>query len=97
MTTQLRIYTINRGQLQQFVEEWKEKVLPLRLQHGFRVDGAWTIDETNQFVWLLTYDGPEPWEAKDQAYYSSAARKAMNPDPARLIANPEHYTVDKVV
>lgn len=36
MKTQLRIYTINRGQLQQFAQERKELVLPLRIEHGFK-------------------------------------------------------------
>jgi len=59
MTVQLRLYTINRGCLRQFAEEWKANVLPLRLEHGFRVHGAWIIEETNQFAWLIGYDGPE--------------------------------------
>jgi hypothetical protein len=97
MATQLRVYTINRGQLQQFTEEWKHKILPLRMQHGFQVGGAWTIEATNQFVWLLSYGGPEAWEEKDQAYYSSAEREAMDPNPARLIARAEHYIVERVL
>lgn len=96
MTTQLRIYTINRGQLFQFAEEWQEKIRPLRLELGFRIDGAWLLEETNQFVWLLSYDGPEAWEALDDAYYISPSRLAMDPNPARLIARAEEYFVESV-
>jgi hypothetical protein len=44
MATQLRIYTINRGQLRQFAREWGEKIRPLRerkraLRRCFR--GCW--------------------------------------------------------
>jgi hypothetical protein len=91
MTTQLRIYTINQGQLRQFAREWREKIQPLREQVGFTIGDAWLVEETNQFFWLLSYDGPEDWESKDAAYYASPARKAMDPNPARLIARAEEY------
>ncbi len=97
MTVQLRLYTINRGCLRQFAEEWKASVLPLRLEHGFRVHDAWIIEETNQFAWLIGYDGPESWAAKERAYYDSEERKAMAPNPARLIARPEQYFVESIL
>ena len=97
MPTQIRIYTIKEGQLQQFAEEWKENVYPLRLEHGFQIDGAWLIEKKAQFVWLLSYSGPESWAAKEEAYYASAARKAMDPNPARLILRPEEYFLESVL
>ncbi len=97
MPMQLRIYTINRGNLRQFAEEWKQSVYPLRVEHGFHIHGAWMVEHTNQFVWLISYDGPEPWEEKERTYYSSAARKAVEPNPARLIARPEQHFVERVV
>ncbi len=96
MKIQLRIYTINRGALEPFAEEWKEKVQPLRLELGFQVLGAWTVPATNQFVWLLGYDGPDAWETVDQSYYQSDGRRAMQPDPARLIARVELQFVEPV-
>ena len=97
MTTQLRLYTINRGSLHLFAKEWKEMVLPLRVEHGFRVHGAWIIEETNQFAWLISHEGPESWEAGESAYYASAERKAMDPNPARLIARAEEHVVESVI
>ena len=95
MKTQLRIYTINRGQLHQFAKEWEEKIRPLRESLGFQVAAAWLLEETSQFVWLLIYDGPQPWETLDAAYYTSPTRLAMNPNPARLIARAEEYFAEK--
>ena len=97
MATQLRVYTINRGSLEQFAEEWKEKVYPLRLEHGFLIHGAWMMEESNQFIWLISYDGDESWEEKEKAYYSSADRSGMDPNPARLIARPEQSFVESVL
>jgi len=83
MASQLRIYRVKEGELDAFVEEWKAHIAPLRRAFGFRIDGAWTIREQNTFVWILSYDGPEGFEARDAMYYASAERKALNPNPAR--------------
>jgi hypothetical protein len=40
-----------------FVRAWRAGVHPLRLRHGYRIDGAWVIKERNEFVWLLSRDG----------------------------------------
>lgn len=96
MAVQLRIYTINRGALQTFAEEWRKSIYPLRVKIGFRIIDAWTVEATNQFIWLMAYDGPD-WEAKDQAYFQSDERRAMVPDPARLIARMEHYFIESAL
>ena len=96
MATQIRIYTINKGGLRQFATEWNEKIKPLREKIGFRVPGAWTIEATNQFVWLMEYDGPSSWESLDKAYFESPERRAMDPDPGRLIARMEQYFMEPV-
>jgi hypothetical protein len=87
VTSQLRIYTINRGQMDAFVKVWQESVLPLRRKLGFTIDGAWVMEEENKFVWVLTYDGPDSWEERNAAYFSSPERKAMQPDPADWVAH----------
>ncbi len=97
MKTQIRIYTVNRGMLDQFMSEWKEKIYPLRLKYGFTIAGAWAIRETNQFVWLLGYEGPGTWEERDEMYYASPERKDMDPNPARHIARMELHFVETVV
>lgn len=95
MIKQIRIYTINRGYLKQFADEWNRNVVPLRAEHRFEVLEAWLIEETNQFVWLLGYSGKGSWSEAETAYYASVARSVMDPNPARLIARPEEYFVEK--
>ena len=89
MASQLRIYTIKAGELEDFAREWGEHILPLRLQNGFRVLGPWVIDETNQFVWILEHDGN--FELADSRYYESPERKKIDPDPVRHILKNEHW------
>ncbi len=94
---QLRIYTINRGKLDEFVSAWREGVYRLRLEQGYEIPTAWKIEETNQFVWIVRYEGPESWEEKEAAYYRSAARRSLDPDPRQWIARPEHWLLTPVV
>ena len=51
------------------------------------------VPKENRFVWILSYDGPEGFEARDSAYYDSPDRKSMKPDPAPLIEKAESWFV----
>jgi hypothetical protein len=96
-TSQLRTYTINRGKMDEFVAGWKAGIVPLRLKYGFTVDGGWVIEGENKFVWILSYDGPEDWEAKNGVYYNSPERKLLDPDPAQYIANIQAHFITSVL
>jgi hypothetical protein len=95
--SQLRVFTINRGQMDRFLGAWMRGVPPLRLKHGFRIDGAWVVPERNEFFWVLSYDGPEGFAAKDSAYYASAERGTLDPDPVQFIARAERWFVRPVM
>jgi hypothetical protein len=97
MKQQIRIYTINKGALEQFEAEWREKLVPLREKHGFKVLEGYTLPSTNQFVWLMSFEGTDAdWETADRAYFASPERIAMQPDPGRLIARMENIFVTRV-
>lgn len=96
MTSQLRVYVISRGKLDDFVAAWKKGVYPLRLRHGFAIPQAWINRERNEFIWLMTYDGPERWEDREAAYYDSPERKTLDPDPAQFVAQANIWFVDRV-
>jgi hypothetical protein len=96
MPVQLRTYTIVSGALHQFATEWQQKIRPVRENVGFQILGAWTVEATEQFVWLLQYEGTNSWEVQDQKYFTSEERRAMDPDPARLIVRMEQHFVEPV-
>ncbi len=91
MPYQVRIYTINRGRLNDFAKLWKSAVYPLRLKQGFKIPFAQIVPETNQFVWCVGFDSEDSWEKKERAYYHSPERETMDPDPAKWIARAEEY------
>lgn len=98
MVSQLRIYTINKGKLDDFVAGWKKFVHPLHYKFGFTIDRADVIRERNELVWIVSYDGSmEEWKAKQEAYYSSPERKSVNPDPAQHIAKTDRWFIESVL
>ena len=97
MATQIRIFTIRAGQMDDFLQAWLAGVYPLRLAHGFAIDGAWAVPQRNQFIWIMRYDGPEDWEMKDRAYYASTERAILDPDPAQHIESVEQFFITPVL
>jgi hypothetical protein len=77
-----------------WIDEWRRRVYPLRLEHGFRVIGAWVNRETDRFVWII---GHEDFERADHAYYASPERAELDPDPARHLAEVENLFLDPVL
>jgi NIPSNAP protein len=97
LVSQLRIYRIKEGRMDEWLAGWTRGVLPLRRKFGFRIDGAWVVPGENTFVWILRYDGPEGFESRDAAYYDSEDRKGLHPDPAPLIENAETHLMTPVL
>lgn len=87
MEYQVRITRIRPGKLDQFITEWTATVARLRRRWGFTIVGAWAVDETNDFVWILGYDGDGTFADADAAYYDSDERREFDPDPSRLIVS----------
>lgn len=40
-------------------------IVPLRMELGFVIGGAWVDRERNRFVWLIPYDGPETFAERN--------------------------------
>lgn len=95
MTTQVCVYRIEPGELDAFVEEWRDQVLPLRRRFGFEVVAAWASVEDDTFVWIVRHDGD--FEAADREYYPSPERAALDPDPAKRIAEPRAFRARPVL
>lgn len=96
MPTQLRTYTLHPGKMEEFVQLFRERIAPLREKIGFTVSARWTAPETNQFIWLMSYDGPEDWDVMDRKYFDAPERQTMNPNPSTLIAKSELIFIEPI-
>lgn len=92
MLFQLRMYRVRAGEMDEWISEWREHVVPLRRANGFTVLGPWIRREEDLFVWLV---GHEELEAANEAYYASPERAALDPDPARHLAETSTWILEE--
>ena len=106
MATQLRKYTIKKGEMDEFVTAWTGSVYPLRLKHGFTIERAGVIEETNEFVCVLTdgegddwaaEGGRDDWDAKEAAYYGSEEHARLEPLLAPHIGGGDTWFIRSVI
>jgi len=69
----------------------------LREGHGFEVVGAWVVEESDEFVWVIAHDGEGSFQEADAAYYASPERAALDPDPARHLTEVRTDFVREVI
>ncbi len=73
MIAQMRVYTINRGQMDAWLEIFLDEAMPLIRKHGMGVDGMWTDLPRERFIWFRTYEDEADMERKDAAFYDDPA------------------------
>lgn len=95
METRLIRFRIRTGHLEQFTKEWMTGVVPLRESFGFSFIGAWSLPESNELVAVVQHEGD--YADVDRAYYESAERRQLTPDPAIHIEEAFHSVVDAVI
>ena len=55
MISQIRIYTINKGEMDNFLKHFKEEIMPLHEKIGVPIVGSWVNRPQNEFIWVRTY------------------------------------------
>jgi quinol monooxygenase YgiN len=90
MITQVRIYTINRGMLDSWIQLFNEKIVPTSAQYGVHVVSAWVNRPQNEFIWVRTFDD----EATLKAYEDSPERATYTPMTRTHIAKTEVRSVE---
>jgi heme-degrading monooxygenase HmoA len=96
MIAEVRIYTANKGKLDEFVKVWTEKLQPIHEQYGLKILGAWVNRPENEFVWIRAFESEADRDAKVEAYFASPERKAIGDLPQSLLAKTEVRTVEQV-
>jgi len=55
MYAHLRIYTVNKGMMDDWVKLFNDKLIPLLDQSGINVESSWINEEKSQFIWIRSY------------------------------------------
>ncbi|ODT09391.1 MAG: hypothetical protein ABS61_13240 [Microbacterium sp. SCN 70-18] len=97
-TIQLRRYTLVDGEYDAFLSWWNEWMPRVRSEAGFRIDVAYGIPETNEFVWAVSAEGDqEAFLERERIYMASAARAEAFDGVPQRVAEYNVRLVDSIV
>ena len=69
---QLRTYTINKGQLENWLEIFHREVAPKLEDAGIKVESTWVNQEKSQFIWIRSFGNSyDDVRTKEAEFYSS--------------------------
>ena len=97
MEYQVRVMKVLPGRMDDFIVEWTAHIARIRRRRGFTIVGAWVVDDTDEFVWIMGYDGEDGFATADRDYYESEERRTVEPDPARLVESTNDHMGRRVV
>jgi hypothetical protein len=67
MPAQVRIYTINRGEMDAFLKHFEAEVIPLHESIDWPIVASWVNRGQNEFIWIRTHEDGQDLEAKTKA------------------------------
>jgi hypothetical protein len=73
MLAQIRLYTINRGEMDAFLENFQKVVLPLHEKVGMPVVATFVNRPQNEFIWVRTFTDAADRDAKQKAFQDARA------------------------
>ena len=83
MPSQLRIYKIKPGQMENWLQFFREKVVPLHRKFGIPARIAWINPAESEFVWVRDFSDKEPVEDQERRYVSSEERLRVIGDQSK--------------
>jgi hypothetical protein len=96
MIAQVRIYTVNRGMMDDWLKVFNEKLAPIHAKYGIKIVGAWVQRQQNEFVWVRSFADAADRDARISAYNSSPERRALGDLPGTHLAKLEVREVEDV-
>lgn len=73
MLSQIRIYTINKGEMDNFLKHFKEDIVSLHQKIGVPIVGTWVNRAQNEFIWVRSYKDKAELEAKNKELQAEVA------------------------
>ena len=77
MLSQIRIYTINKGEMDAFLKHFKEEVMVVHERIGVPIVGTWVNRPQNEFIWIRSYADKADLEAKGKAFQAEIAKAGI--------------------
>ena len=77
MISQIRIYTINKGEMDNFLKHFKEDIVSLHQKIGVTIDGTWINRPQNEFIWVRSYKDKAEMEAKNKEFQAAVAASGI--------------------
>jgi hypothetical protein len=77
MLSQIRIYTINKGEMDAFLKHFKEEIMMLHDLIGVPIVGTWVNRPQNEFIWVRTYADKADLEAKTKAFQAEVGKAGI--------------------
>jgi hypothetical protein len=72
MLAQIRIYTINRGEMDTFLAHFTTQTVGLHEQVGIPIVGMWINRPQNEFIWVRTFADAEDRDARSMEFQEAA-------------------------
>ena len=96
MVFQLRIYTINRGMMDSWLELFNTHIRPLHDRLGIPVQQSWVNNDKTEFIWVRRFDSAEDIPIKEGEFFASPERIALADRPPSHIAKMEVRVIESV-
>jgi len=77
MLSQIRIYTINKGEMDNFLQHFKNDIIPIHERIGVPIVGTWVNRAQNEFIWVRSYKDKADLDAKGKAFQSEVAKAGV--------------------
>lgn len=97
MLTQVRIYTVNKGQMDEWLDIWTNQIAPVHARLGIKIEGAWVNRPQNEFVWVRSFADEADMQEKMKQFRESPERQALGDKLTGCLAKMEVRETEPVV
>ena len=94
MLAQIRTYTINRGEMDNFLKEFQAVVMPMHEKVGIPIIASWVDRGQNEFIWVRRFEDQADRERKLAAFRDSPEMADIRNRVAVKIAKMEVHDVE---
>ena len=77
MLSQIRIYMINKGEMDAFLKHFKEEIIPVHERIGMPIVATRVNRPQNEFIWIRTYKDKADIETRGKAFQTEIAKSGI--------------------